>query len=114
MTDTFDGKAIQSLTVKQSDGKADFLLTADTFVMPACDVRVDASVKAGYDINIEANYSGKASASVGGVSVQAAVKGATVVVKSVDPNYEISSIYYKMGDTGSAREWMDRYDSFPE
>ena len=28
--------------------------------------------------------------------------------------YEISSICYKMGDTGSAREWMDRYDSFPE
>lgn len=28
--------------------------------------------------------------------------------------YEIASIYYKMGDTGSAREWMDRYDSFPE
>lgn len=28
--------------------------------------------------------------------------------------YEISSIYYKMGDTESAREWMDRYDSFPE
>ena len=28
--------------------------------------------------------------------------------------YEISSIYYKMGDTASAREWMDRYDSFPE
>ena len=93
VTDTFDGKAIQSLTVKQSDGKADFLLTADTFVMPACDVRVDAAVKSGYDINIEANYSGKASASVGGVSVQAAVKGATVVVKSTDPNYEISSIY---------------------
>ena len=87
------GKAIQSLTVKQSDGKADFLLTADTFVMPACDVRVDASVKSGYDITIESNYSGKASASVGGVSVQAAVKGATVVVKSTDPNYEISSIY---------------------
>ena len=87
------GKAIQSLTVKQSDGKADFLLTADTFVMPACDVRVDASVKSGYDITIESNYSGKASASVGGVSVQAAVKGATVVVKSTDPNYEISSIF---------------------
>ena len=28
--------------------------------------------------------------------------------------YEISSIYYKMGDIGSVREWMDRYDSFPE
>ena len=93
VTDTFAGKAIQSLTVKQSDGKADFLLSADTFVMPGCDVRVDAAVKSGYDINIEANYSGKASASVGGVSVQAAVKGSTVVVKSTDPNYEISSIY---------------------
>ena len=28
--------------------------------------------------------------------------------------YEISSIYYKRGETESAREWMDRYDSFPE
>ncbi len=93
VTSTNSGKAIQSLTVKQSDGKADFLLTADTFVMPACDVRVDASIKSGHNININANYSGKASATVGGISVMSAVKGATVVVKSADPNYEISSVY---------------------
>ncbi len=97
VTDTKSGKAIQSLTVKQSDGKADFLLTNDSFIMPACDIRVDASVKTGHDINIEANYSGKAMATVGGVTVMSAVKGATVIVKSNDPNYEISNIsaYYK-------------------
>jgi len=93
VTDTNPGKAIQSLTVKHSDGKADLLLAGDTFVMPSCDVRVDSVIKSGHDINISANYSGKASASVGGVSVQSAVKGATVVIKSVDPNYEISSVY---------------------
>ena len=97
VTDTKSGKAIQSLTVKQSDGKADFLLTNDSFIMPGCDVRVDAAVKNGHDINIEANYSGKAMATVGGVTVMSAVKGATVIVKSNDPNYEISNIfvYYK-------------------
>ena len=28
--------------------------------------------------------------------------------------YEISMLYYKMGDRESSNEWMDRYDSFPE
>ena len=92
VTSTNSGKALQSLTVKHSDGKADIHLTGDTFVMPSCDVRVDSSVTIGHDINITANYSGKATASVGGISVQSAVKGAAVVIKSVDPNYEISSI----------------------
>lgn len=93
VTQTNSGKAIQSLTVKHSDGKADLYLTGDTFVMPSCDVRVDATIQAGHDINITANYSGKAAASVGGISVQSAVKGATVIVKSTDPNYEVSSVY---------------------
>lgn len=93
VTDTASGKAIQSLTVKNSDGSADFLMTGDTFIMPSCDVRVDAAVKSGHDINISANYSGKASASVGGISVQSAVKGATVIIKSADPNYEIQSVF---------------------
>ena len=93
VTDTFDGKAIQSLTVKHADGTADLLLAADSFIMPSCDARVDAVIKTGHDINIIANYSGKASASVGGVSVQAAVKGATVIIRSTDPNYEIAGIY---------------------
>lgn len=93
MTQANSGKAIQSLTVKHANGTADLLLAGDAFVMPSCDVRVDAVIKNGHDINISANYSGKATASVGGVSVQAAVKGATVVIKSTDPNYEISSVY---------------------
>ncbi|MBR1565170.1 MAG: hypothetical protein IJ649_00265 [Oscillospiraceae bacterium] len=93
VTDTQAGKAIQSLTVKHADGTADLLLSGDSFIMPSTDARVDAVIKTGHDINISANYSGKASASVGGVSVQSAVKGATVVIKSVDPNYEISSVY---------------------
>ena len=93
VTQANSGKAIQRLTVKHANGTADLLLAGDAFVMPSCDVRVDAVIKNGHDINIAANYSGKATASVGGVSVQAAVKGATVVIKSTDPNYEISSVY---------------------
>ena len=93
VTDTASGKAIQSLTVKQSDGKADIHLTGDTFIMPGCDIRVDTEIKSGHDINISANYSGKASASVNNVTVQAAVKNAPVVIKSNDPNYEISAVY---------------------
>ncbi len=93
VTQANSGKAIQRLTVKHANGTADLLLAGDAFVMPSCDVRVDAAIKNGHDINIAANYSGKATASVGGVSVQAAVKGATVVIKSTDPNYEISSVY---------------------
>ena len=108
MTQANSGKAIQSLTVKHADGTADLKLAGDAFVMPSCDVRVDAAIKEGHDINISANYSGKASASVGGVSVQAAVKGATVVIKSVDPNYEISSVYatYKKMVSASTKEQL--------
>lgn len=93
VTQTNSGKAIQSLTVKHLDGTADLFLSGDTFVMPSCDVRVDGTVKNGHDINIIANYSGKATASVGGISVMSAVKGAPVIIKSSDPNYEISSVY---------------------
>jgi len=92
LTSTNSGKAVQSLTVKHSDGKADVHLTGDTFIMPSCDARVDASIAYGHDINIIANYSGKATASVKGISVQSAIKGAAVMIKSTDPNYEISSI----------------------
>ena len=92
LTDTNSGKAIQSLTVKHADGTADLYLSGDSFIMPSCNVRVDANIKSGHDINITSNYSGKAAASVGGVSVQSAVKGATVVIKSTDPNYEIYSV----------------------
>ena len=96
-TDTAPGKAVQGLTVKHDSDKADLHLSADTFVMPSCDVRVDAAIKSGHDITITSNYSGKATASVSGISVLSAIKGAAVVIKSVDPNYEIQSVnaYYK-------------------
>ncbi len=96
VSETASGKAIDSLTVKHANGQADIRLTGDTFIMPGCDVRVDAAIKSGHDIKISANYSGKAAASVNGVSVLSAVKGAAVVIRSTDPNYEIQSIdaYY--------------------
>lgn len=96
VTETASGKAVGSLTVKHANGQADLRLTGDTFIMPSCNVRVDALIKSGHDIKIVSNYSGKASASVGGVSVLSAVKGAAVVIRSTDPNYEIQSInaYY--------------------
>ena len=93
VTSTNYGRAIQSVTVKNSDGTADIHLTGDTFVMPSCDARVDATFSNGHDINITSNYSGKAAASVNNISVQSAVKGAAVVIKSTDPNYEISAVY---------------------
>lgn len=93
VTETNSGKAIESLTVKHLDGSADLMLKGDTFIMPACDVRVDAAVASGHDITLEANYPGKASATVGGVSVRSAVKGAVVSVVSTDPTYEIESVY---------------------
>ena len=99
VTETKSGKAIDSLTVKHANGMADLRLSGDSFIMPSCDVRVDTAIKTGHNINIVSNYSGKASASVGGVSVQSAVKGAAVVVRSTDPNYEIQSVtasYNKM------------------
>ncbi len=96
VTETNSGKAIESLTVKHANGLADLRLSGDSFIMPSCDVRVDASIKSGHDIKIISNYSGKASASVGGVSVLSAVKGAAVVIRSTDPNYEIQNVtaYY--------------------
>ena len=105
VTQTYSGRAIQSLAVKYTDGTADLHLTSDTFVMPSCNVRVDAAIKTGHDINISANYSGKAAASVGGVSVSSAVKGSAVVIKSTDPNYEISAVYayYKKMITASTK-----------
>ena len=93
VTDTYSGRAIQSLTVKHSDDKADLHLSADTFIMPSCDVRVDCEIKTGHDININANYSNKACATFNGVTVQSAVKNEAIVIKSNDPNYEISAVY---------------------
>lgn len=93
---TTDGKAISSLVVKHADGSADVKLEGNTFIMPGCNVRVDAEIKSGYDIDIESNYPTITAATVGGVSVNSASQGANVKIVSTDPGYMVDSatVYY--------------------
>lgn len=106
VVDTLSGKAIDSLTVKYADGSADLLLTGDTFIMPACDVRVDVAIKKGHDINIQSNYANMAVANVGGVAVTSATKGSSVMIVSTDPTYTVAEAYVSyrtmMGDKKDA------------
>lgn len=89
-------KAIDGLVVKYADGRADLNLSGNSFVMPACDVRVDANIKSGYNITINSNYGYKTAATVEGVSVSSASQGSSVKVVSTDPSYAVDSImvYY--------------------
>ena len=89
-------KAIDGLVVKYADGRADLNLTGNSFVMPACDVRVDAEIKSGYNITINSNYGYKTAATVEGVSVSSATEGSSVKIVSTDPSYEVKtiSVYY--------------------
>ena len=93
---TTDGKAISGLVVKHADGSADVKLEGNTFIMPGCNVRVDAEIQSGYDINIESNYPTITAATVGGVSVSSASQGANVKIVSTDPGYMVDSatVYY--------------------
>lgn len=93
---TTDGKAISSLVVKHADGSADVKLTGNTFIMPGCNVRVDAEIDSGYDIEIDSNYPTITAATVGGVSVTSASQGANVKIVSTDPGYMVDSatVYY--------------------
>lgn len=93
---TTDGKAISSMVVKHADGSADVKLEGNTFIMPGCNVRVDAEIKSGYDIDIESNYPTITAATVGGVSVNSASQGANVKIVSTDPGYMVDSatVYY--------------------
>ena len=96
---TDGGKAVKQLTVKHLDGKADLLLSGDTFIMPETDVRVDVDIESGYPITIESNYTGKAVATVGGLGVTSASRDSKVKIVSTDPTYEIESVsasYKKM------------------
>lgn len=93
---TTDGKAISSLVVKHADGSADVKLTGNTFIMPGCNVRVDAEINSGYDIEIDSNYPTITAATVSGVSVTSASQGANVKIVSTDPGYMVDSatVYY--------------------
>lgn len=93
---TTDGKAISSLVVKHADGSADVKLEGNTFIMPGCNVRVDAEINSGYDIDIESNYPTITAATVSGVSASSASQGANVKIVSTDPGYMVDSatVYY--------------------
>lgn len=93
---TTDGKAISSLVVKHADGSADVKLEGNTFIMPGCNVRVDAEIQSGYDIDIESNYPTITAAAVSGVSASSASQGANVKIVSTDPGYMVDSatVYY--------------------
>ncbi len=89
---TTDGKAISSLVVKHADGSADVKLEGNTFIMPGCNVRVDAEIQSGYDIDIESNYPTITAAAVSGVSASSASQGANVKIVSTDPGYMVESV----------------------
>ena len=93
---TTDGKAISRLVVKHADGSADVKLEGNTFIMPGCNVRVDAEIQSGYNIEIESNYPTITAATVGGVSASSASQGANVKIVSTDPGYMVESatVYY--------------------
>ena len=87
------GSALDGMVIKHADGSADTQLTGDTFIMPACDVRVDVSIKNGHNITIRANYPTMAITTVGGVAVTSATKGSAVMISSLDPTYSVSEAY---------------------
>jgi len=89
---TKDNKAVESLVVKYADGRADVKLEANSFIMPACDVRVDANIKSGNSITINSNYSFKTAAQVGGVNVSSASTGSSVKIVSTDPGFAVKEV----------------------
>lgn len=92
VVDTEEGKALNSLTVKHADGSADLKLDSATFIMPACDVRVDAAISSGYDIEIETNNNYYVATTVEGLSVSSAAQGTSVRVVCTDSAYTLSDI----------------------
>ena len=99
------GSALDGMVIKHADGSADTQLTGDTFIMPACDVRVDVNIKNGHNIKINANYPTLAITTVGGVAVNSATKGSAVMISSLDPTYAVTEAYVNYKTlTGNKKE----------
>ena len=86
------GKAVNGLTVKYTNGTADLKMNGNTFIMPACAVRVDADIQSGYRITVNSNLAGKAAATVNNINVTSAARNSSVKIVSTDPSYEIESL----------------------
>ena len=108
---TTDGKAISSLVVKHADGSADVKLTGNTFIMPGCNVRVDAEIQSGYDIDIESNYPTITAAAVSGVSASSASQGANVKIVSTDPGYMVESVTVYSSDWLGVKKFVTVNDA---
>ena len=108
---TTDGKAISSLVVKHADGSADVKLEGNTFIMPGCNVRVDAEIQSGYDIDIESNYPTITAAAVNGVSARSASQGANVKIVSTDPGYMVESVTVYSSDWLGVKKFITVNDA---
>ena len=108
---TTDGKAISSLVVKHADGSADVKLEGNTFIMPGCNVRVDAEIQSGYDIDIESNYPTITAAAVNGVSASSASQGANVKIVSTDPGYMVESVTVYSSDWLGVKKFITVNDA---
>ena len=108
---TTDGKAISSLVVKHADGSADVKLEGNTFIMPGCNVRVDAEIQSGYDIDIESNYPTITAAAVSGVSASSASQGANVKIVSTDPGYMVESVTVYSSDWLGVKKFITVNDA---
>lgn len=105
------GKAVKSVTLKLANGQGDMYLTGSSFVMPSCDVRLEAGFTSGHKITLECNYQNKAAVRVDGVSVDNAAKGAIVMVSSLDSSLAIDELYINYVTlTGAKREAVPNID----
>lgn len=106
------GKAVKDVVLKYANGQADLYLKGNSFTMPSCDVRLDASFQSGHKITLKANYDGKAAVRVDGVNVSSAAKGARVMVASTDSTLAVSEAYVSyMTLTGLKREQLTNVDN---
>ena len=106
------GKAVKDVVLKFANGQADLYLKGNSFTMPSCDVRLDASFQSGHTITVTSDPAGKTVARVDGVNVSSAAKGARVMVASNDSTLALSEVYVSyMTLTGLKREQLTNIDN---
>lgn len=106
------GKAVKDVVLKFANGQADLYLKGNSFTMPSCDVRLDASFQSGHKITVTSDPAGKTVARVDGVNVSSAAKGARVMVASNDSTLALSEVYVSyMTLTGLKREQLTNIDN---
>ena len=107
-----NGRALKSVVLKYANGQADLLLSSFSFVMPKCDVRLDAEFQTGHKIELKCNYADKVVTLVNGVAVNGAAKGAAVMLSCIDPALTFDEVYVNyMTTSGLKREALTNIDN---